>query len=78
MLGVNGIHAKTGLVSTRLELSMIDDPDEVFQQIKSAGGLDEVEINLDKDVLEDLTEKTMWTKGTHKVPRWLALHLLHQ
>lgn len=72
------IHAKTGLVSTRLELSNIDDPDEVFQQIMLAAGVDEVEITLEKDTLEDFQVKKWWLAGTHKVPRWLALHLLRQ
>ena len=72
------IHAKTGLVSTRLKVSTIDEPESIFEQIKLAAGTDEVEITLEKDTLEDFTEKKWWLAGTHKVPRWLALHLLHQ
>ena len=72
------IHPKTGLVAARLEPSDIDDPDVIFQKIKIAGGLDEVEITLEEDTLEDFTNKKLWTAGTHTVPRWLALHLLRQ
>ena len=72
------IHPKTGLVAARLEPSDIDNPDVIFEKIKIAGGLDEVEITLEEDTIEDFTNKKLWTAGTHKVPRWLALHLLRQ
>lgn len=72
------IHPSTGLVSVRLEPSDIDEPNIIFEKIKSTAGVDEVEIVLEKATLEDFTSKKLWEAGTHKVPRWLALHLLHQ
>ena len=72
------IHPSTGFASVRLEPSDIDEPNVIFEKIKSAGGVDEVEIVLEKATLEDFTNKKLWTAGTHTVPRWLALHLLRQ
>ncbi len=72
------IHPKYGFVATTLEPSDLDDPSIVFDKIKQAGGKDLVEITLDHDVLEDFEVRKHWGAGTHNIPRWLALHLLHQ
>ena len=72
------IHPSTGLVSVRLEPSDIDEPNVIFEKIKSAAGVDPVEITLEKATLEDFTSKKLWEAGTHTVPRWLALPLLRQ
>jgi len=71
------IHASSGLVSTLLEFEDLNDPDVIFDKIKEAGGLDPVEITLTKPAVEDLDRVHEWPVGTHTVPRWLALHLLH-
>jgi len=71
------IHNKTGLVSVRIPLEALDDPDVIFQAVKQAGGLDPVEITLDEPKVEDFDRVHEWPAGTHTVPRWLALHLLH-
>lgn len=72
------IHPKSGLVSTVLTIDDVDDPDAIFAKVKAAGGLDLVTITLDKEVTEDFDRVKVWPAGTHEVPRWLALHLLHQ
>jgi DNA primase small subunit len=72
------IHPKTGFVSTRLHIDDINDPDAIFEKIKDAGGRDEVIITLTKETVEDFDTEKIWPAGTHEVPRWLALHLLHQ
>lgn len=72
------IHPKTGFVSTRLHIDDINDPDTIFEKIKDAGGMDMVTVTLDKEAIEDFDQVKVWAAGTHEVPRWLALHLLHQ
>lgn len=71
------IHGSSGFVSTRLDLDDINDPEVIFTKIKQAGGLDLVEITLDEPKVEDFDRVHEWPAGTHTVPRWLALHLLH-
>ena len=72
------IHPAYGFVATTLEVSDLDDPSIVFDKIKKAGGVDLVEVTLDRDVLEDFEVLKLWSAGTYTIPRWLALHLLHQ
>ena len=72
------IHPAYGFVATNLELSDLDDPSIVFDKIKQAGGVDLVEVTLDHDAIEDFEVRKHWTAGTHTIPRWLGLHLLHQ
>lgn len=70
------IHPSTGLVSARLLLSDLSDPDELFEKIKAAGGLDMVTITLTEPKQENSDVVKEWPAGTHTVPRWLAIHLL--
>lgn len=70
------IHPSTGLVSARLLLSDLSDPDEIFEKIKAAGGLDTVRITLTEPKQENSDVIKEWPAGTHTVPRWLAIHLL--
>ena len=72
------IHPSYGFVATSLELSDLDDPSIVFDKIKKAGGVDLVEVTLDHDAIEDFEVRKHWAAGTYTIPRWLALHLLHQ
>ena len=72
------IHPAYGFVATSLELSDLDDPSLVFDKIKQAGGVDLVEVTLDHDAIEDFEVRKHWAAGTYTIPRWLALHLLHQ
>lgn len=72
------IHPKTGLVSTILNIEDINDPHTIFNKIKEAGGTDNVTIVLEEEAFEDFDQIRLWSAGTHEVPRWLALHLLHQ
>jgi len=72
------IHPAYGFVATSLELSDLDDPSLVFDKIKQAGGVDSVEVTLDHDAIEDFEARKHWAAGTYTIPRWLALHLLHQ
>lgn len=72
------IHQKSGFVSTRLHIDDINDPDVIFEKIKDAGGKDMVTVTLTEEVKEDFDTQRVWPAGTHEVPRWLALHLLHQ
>lgn len=70
------IHPKTGFVSTRVLLSDLSEPDQVFEKIKVAGGLDEVTVTLTEAKVENSDKVQIWAPGTYKLPRWLALHLL--
>ena len=70
------IHPSTGLVSARLLLSDLSDPDELFEKIKAAGGLDMVTITLTEPKQENSDVVKEWPAGTHTGPRWLAIHLL--
>lgn len=72
------IHPKTGFVSTRLHIDDIDNPAVIIDKVKRAGGLTMTTIDLEKEVTEDFDQVKVWPAGTHEVPRWLALHLLHQ
>jgi len=70
------IHPKTGFVSTRVLLSDLSEPDQVFEKIKVAGGTDEVTVTLTEAKVENSDKVQIWAPGTYKLPRWLALHLL--
>jgi len=72
------VHNKTGFVATRLDIEDAYNPDAIFEKVKAAGGLDPVTITLDKEATEDFDQVKVWSAGSHTVPRWLALHLLHQ
>ena len=72
------IHGGTGFTSVRLEFDDLDYPERIIEKVKSAGGLDEVEILLIETATEDFDRVKVWESGSHAVPRWLALHLLHQ
>ena len=72
------IHPKSGFVSTRLHIDDINDPDVIFEKIKNAGGYDMVSLTLTEETTENFDTQSVWSAGTHEVPRWLALHLLHQ
>ena len=70
------IHPKTGFVSTRVLLSDLSEPDQLFEKIKVAGGTDEVTVTLTEAKVENSDKVQIWAPGTYKLPRWLALHLL--
>ena len=70
------IHPKTGFVSVRVLLEDLSNPESIFEKLKDAGGRDEVIITLTEEKVENSDQRKKWPIGTHKVPRWLALHLL--
>jgi len=70
------IHPSTGFVSVRVLLEDLSNPEGIFEKLKDAGGRDEVIITLTEEKVENSDQMKTWPIGTHKVPRWLALHLL--
>ena len=70
------LHPKSGLPSVRLSKHHLDSTDAIIDEIMIAAGEDMVTITIGEDVEIDFPRKTVFTEGTHTVPRYEALCIL--
>ena len=70
------LHPKSGLPSVRLSKHHLDSTDAIIDEIMIAAGEDMVTVTIGEDVEIDFPRKTVFTEGTHTVPRYEALCIL--
>ena len=70
------LHPKSGLPSVRLSKHHLDSTDAIIDEIMIAAGEDMVTITIGEDVEIDFPRETVFTEGTHTVPRYEALCIL--
>jgi DNA primase small subunit len=70
------LHPKSGLPSVRLSKHHLDSTDAIIDEIMILAGEDMVTITIGEDVEIDFPRKTVFTEGTHTVPRYEALCIL--
>lgn len=70
------LHPKSGLPSVRLSKHHLDSTDAIIDEIMILAGEDMVTVTIGEDVEIDFPRKTVFTQGTHTVPRYEALCIL--
>lgn len=70
------LHPKSGLPSVRLTKHHLNSTDAIIDEIMRIAGEDMVTVTIGEDVEIDFPRKTVFTEGTHTVPRYEALCIL--
>lgn len=70
------LHPKSGLPSVRLSKHHLDSTDAIIDEIMILAGEDMVTITIGEDLEIDFPRRTVFTQGTHTVPRYEALCIL--